>query len=221
MPRDKQIGRASALECPSRRPRSPFAWGDGDLPLPQPVRSAMPAVKSRVSGECWLTSLGPDQKTRSKAGLAYPLRVLVVLMITVLFVSSARSDVYINAFLRAQAESVVLSEDKSIANVTITVVNSTAAPYSLVFLSAVLKDNRGYFFTPADRPTGIVTGRSNTCEVGMILEPGASLLIGLSFRVFPPLPPDTTTLRLSAEFQAQRHTCESFTVSLNDLNILN
>jgi hypothetical protein len=30
-----------------------------------------------------------------------------------------------------------------------------------------------------------------------------------------------TTLSLSAEFQAQRHTCKSFTVSLNNLSVLN
>jgi hypothetical protein len=168
-----------------------------------------------------LTSLDPDQQTRGEAGLAHPLRALVVLIITVLFVSSAHSDVYINAFIRAQAASVVLSEDKAIANVTVAIANSTAAPYSLVFLSAVLKDDRGHFFTLAARPTGIATGRPSTCEAGVILEPGASLLVGLSFRVFPRLQPDTTTLRLSAEFQAQRNTCESFTVSLNNLSVLN
>jgi hypothetical protein len=171
--------------------------------------------------EARLTSLGPDRETRGEAGLAHLLRALVVLTITVLFASSARSDAYINAFLRAQAASVVLSEDKTTANVTVAVANSTAAPYSLVFLSAVLKDDRGHFFTLAARPTGIATGRPSTCEAGVILEPGASLSIGLSFKVFSRLPPDTTTLRLSAEFQAQRHTCESFTVSLNNLSVLN
>ena len=171
--------------------------------------------------EALLTSLGPDRETRGEAGLTHLLRALVVLTITVLFASSACSDVYINAFLRAQAASVVLSEDKAIANVTVAVTNPTPAPYSLVFLSAVLKDDRGHFFTPAARPTGIATGRSNTCETGVILEPGASLLIGLSFKVLPHLLMDTTTLRLSAEFQAQRHTCESFTVSLNNLSVLN
>ena len=167
-----------------------------------------------------MTSLGLDQKTRGGAELAYSLRALVALTITVLFAPSARSDVYINAFLRAQAASVVLSEDKAIANVTVAVANSTAAPYSLVFLSAVLKDDRGHFFTSAARATGIATGRPNTCEMGVILEPGASLLIGLSFRVSPRLPPDTTTLGLSAEFQAQHHTCESFTMSFNNLSVL-
>jgi hypothetical protein len=43
--------RASALECLSRRPRLLFARGDGDRPLPRPVRSAMLAVKAAVSGE--------------------------------------------------------------------------------------------------------------------------------------------------------------------------
>jgi hypothetical protein len=171
--------------------------------------------------EARLTSLGPDRETRGEAGLAPLLPTLVILTITVLFASSARGDVYINAFLRAQASSVVLSEDKATANVAVAVANSTPAPYSLVFLSAVLKDDRGHFFTPAARPTGIATGRPYTCETGVILEPGASLLIGLSFRISPRLPPDATTLRLSAEFQAQRHTCESFTVSLNNLSVLN
>jgi hypothetical protein len=52
MPRDKQIGRVSALECVSRRPRSPLARGNGELPLPKPVRSAILAAKPPESGEC-------------------------------------------------------------------------------------------------------------------------------------------------------------------------
>jgi hypothetical protein len=48
----KQIGRASALQCLSRRPQPPFARGDGYLPLPKPVRSAILATKPPVSGEC-------------------------------------------------------------------------------------------------------------------------------------------------------------------------
>lgn len=156
-----------------------------------------------------------------KPGCANPLRALVVLTIAVLFAPSARGEVYANAFLRAEAASAVLSQDKTIASVTLTVNNSTAAPYSLVFLSAVIKDDRGYFFTPAARPTGIVTGRPYTCETGVVLAPGASLVIGFSFRVFPRLPPDTAALRFSAEFQAQRDTCESFTVSLNNLSVVN
>src|SRR3954471_6718327 len=54
MPRYRQIGRASALKRFSRRPRSPSARGDGDLPLPKPVRSAMLAAKPLLSGECRL-----------------------------------------------------------------------------------------------------------------------------------------------------------------------
>ena len=57
MPWCKQIGRASALERFSRRSRSLFARGDGDLPLPKPVRSAMLAAKLLVSGECRLVRL--------------------------------------------------------------------------------------------------------------------------------------------------------------------
>lgn len=47
MPWYKQIGRASALQCLSRRPRPPFARSDGASPLPKLVRSAMPAAKSQ------------------------------------------------------------------------------------------------------------------------------------------------------------------------------
>ena len=51
MPWCKQIGRASALRCFSWRPQSPFARGESDLPLQQPVRSAMLIAKPPVSGE--------------------------------------------------------------------------------------------------------------------------------------------------------------------------
>lgn len=49
---NKQIGRASASECVSRRPRSPLARGNGELPLPKPVNSAILAAKPPESGEC-------------------------------------------------------------------------------------------------------------------------------------------------------------------------
>jgi hypothetical protein len=57
MPLNKQIGRASASEYLSRKPRPPFARGDGDLALPKLVRSAMLAAKSLVSGECRFTAV--------------------------------------------------------------------------------------------------------------------------------------------------------------------
>ena len=39
---DKQIGRVSASECVSRRPRSPLARDNGELPLPKPVQKRDP-----------------------------------------------------------------------------------------------------------------------------------------------------------------------------------
>src|SRR4051812_42678604 len=59
MPRYAQIGRALALRCLSRRPRPPFARGDGDLPLPKPVKRATLAAKPWISGECRLRRLVP------------------------------------------------------------------------------------------------------------------------------------------------------------------
>lgn len=155
-----------------------------------------------------------------KPRCANSLRALVVLAILALCTAPARAEVYSNAFLRAEAASVVLSPDKTTASVSLAVANSTAAPYSIVFLSAVLKDDRGYFFEPAARPAGIATGRPFNCQTGAVLAPGASLVIGFSFRMSPRLPPNTTTLKLSAEFQAQRGTCENFTISLNNLNVV-
>jgi hypothetical protein len=52
MPWSRQIGRVSALRCLSWRPQSPFAHGESDLPLRQPVRSTMLTAKPPVSGEC-------------------------------------------------------------------------------------------------------------------------------------------------------------------------
>jgi hypothetical protein len=57
MPRDKLIGRVSALECVSRRPQSPLARGNDELPLPKPVRSAILAAKPPESGECRIMCL--------------------------------------------------------------------------------------------------------------------------------------------------------------------
>lgn len=148
------------------------------------------------------------------------MRALVVLAILTLLASPVRAEVYANAFLRAEAASVNLSPDKSTASVSLVVTNSTAAPYSIVFLSAVLKDDRGNFFELANRPTGIATGRPYTCQTGAVLAPGASLLIGFSFRVSRRLAPNIARLSFSAEFQAQRGSCENFTVSLNNLGVV-
>jgi hypothetical protein len=151
---------------------------------------------------------------------SHPIRTIATLAIIVLFAFPARTEVYSNAFLRAEAVSVLLSGDKTRASVSLDVKNLTAAPYKVVYLSAILKDDRGYFFEPAARPTGVAIGRLFTCETGAVLAPGASLVIGLSFRISPRLAPDATTLRLSAEFQAQRGTCENFTVGLDNLSVV-
>jgi hypothetical protein len=55
MPWDKQIGCASASEYLSRKPRPPFARGDGDLPLPKPVKGATLIAKRLSSGGFRLT----------------------------------------------------------------------------------------------------------------------------------------------------------------------
>ena len=52
MPWDKQIGRVSASECVSRRPRSPLARGNGELALPKSFEGAILAAKPPKSGEC-------------------------------------------------------------------------------------------------------------------------------------------------------------------------
>jgi hypothetical protein len=41
MPGSRHIGHALALQYLSRRPRPPFVRGNGDLLLPQPVRSVI------------------------------------------------------------------------------------------------------------------------------------------------------------------------------------
>src|SRR3954454_8239091 len=63
MPWHRQIGRGSALACLSRRSRSLFARGDGDLPLPKLVKNTMLTAKSPVSGECRV-----NQKINKNAG---------------------------------------------------------------------------------------------------------------------------------------------------------
>jgi hypothetical protein len=146
------------------------------------------------------------------------MRALITLWAISLFATSARAEVYTNAFLRAEAGSVSLSPDKTTASVTLAVANSTAVPYSIVFLSAALKDNLGHFFEPSGRPRGIPMGRPFTCEQGVVLAPGASLIIGFSFRVSPRAMLETPTLNFTAEFQAQRQTCENFTISLKNLS---
>ena len=148
------------------------------------------------------------------------MRALVVLCIITLFASPARAEVYANAFLRAEAGSVRLSADKTRASVNLALVNSTAAAYSIVFLSAVLKDNRGHFFEPAGRPKGIPMGKPFTCEQGVVLTPGEPLVIDFTFRVSSRAMRDTPTLNFSAEFQAQRHSCENFTIGLDNLSAI-
>ena len=54
MPWYKQIGRASALECLGRRPRPPFARGDGDLPLP---KAGEKRDASRKTASIWRMSV--------------------------------------------------------------------------------------------------------------------------------------------------------------------
>jgi hypothetical protein len=150
-----------------------------------------------------------------------PMRVLVALLILGLFASPTCAEVvYTNAFLRAEAQSISLSSDKTRASVSVALTNTTAAPYPIVFLSAGLKDNRGNFFEPAGRPVGIVTGRPYTCEGGVVLVPGKRLDIEFSFRVSPAAMLDTPALNFLAEFQAQRRSCENFTVSVPNLSVV-
>ena len=142
---------------------------------------------------------------------------LVVVWTIILFAISAYAEGYTNAFLGAEASAVKLSANKTMAWITLAVTNSTAGPYSIVLLSAALKDNHGHFFEPAGRPTGIPMGRPFTCDQGVVLTPGESRTIDFSFRVSSRAMMNTPMLNFSAEFQAQRHTCENFTISLNNL----
>lgn len=59
MPWSKQVGCASALQWVSGRSRLPFARSEGDLPLPQPVRTKILAAKPPASGEYQLRSPEP------------------------------------------------------------------------------------------------------------------------------------------------------------------
>jgi hypothetical protein len=156
---------------------------------------------------------------RRQSGMLKRMHALLIFPILALFASPAFAQVYTNAFLRAEAVSVALSRDRSAAVVSLTVENTTAASYRLVFLSASLKDNRGHFFDLFGRPTGIDIGSRYTCDEGFVLMPGARLVVGLSFRVSPRDVPDTPTLNLLADFQAQRHVCENFTVRLPNLEV--
>jgi hypothetical protein len=134
--------------------------------------------------------------------------------------SSARAEVYTNAFLRAEAASVTLSDDKTTLTLSLAVDNTTTRPYPMIFLSATLKDNLGNFFESANRPTGIPTGRPYSCEQGTVLAAGAPLVVVFSFRLPSRASLNNPSLTLSAEFQAQRDTCENFTVSLANLRIV-
>src|SRR5687768_14924621 len=106
-----------------------------------------------------------------------PMRALLIFSILALLASPALARVYTNAFLRAEAGSVALSDDRTAASVSLAVENTTAAPYRIVFLSASLKDNRGHFFDLFGHPTGIDFGSRYTCDKGFVLMPGARLII--------------------------------------------
>jgi hypothetical protein len=69
MPWDKQIGRVLASECVSRRPRSPLARDNGELPLPKPVNSAILAAKPPESGECRLRPRGSNASPAAPFGI--------------------------------------------------------------------------------------------------------------------------------------------------------
>ena len=68
---DKEIERVSASEYVSRRPRSPLARGNGEPPLPKPVRSAILAGKP--SRECRLIRKEISAILSISSGLAYVL----------------------------------------------------------------------------------------------------------------------------------------------------
>jgi hypothetical protein len=159
---------------------------------------------------------------RAAASIGYDhaqMSAFLVLPILALLASPAFAHVYTNAFLRAEAVSVTLSDDKTKAFASLTVENTTTAPYRIVFLSAALKDTRGHFFDVFGHPKGIDIGKRYTCDEGFVLTPGAPLVIGLSFNVSPRVMQDTRALNLLAGFQAQRHVCEDFTVRLPNLGV--
>ena len=153
-------------------------------------------------------------------GSSQPMHILIVFWMSMLVAIPAYAEAYTNAFLRAEAGAVRLSSNKATASVTLAIANSTAGPYSIVFLSAALKDNRGNFFKPSGRPKGIPTGRPFTCEQGVLLTPEQSLTIDFSFRVSSRAMVNTAIFNFSGEFQAQRHTCENFTIILNNLTAI-
>jgi hypothetical protein len=148
------------------------------------------------------------------------MRSLAVFLVIALFASPTQAQVYNNSFLRAEAQPIALLDNNTIVPVKISLTNTTDAPYAIVFLSASLKDNRGHFFDAAARPTGIVTGRPYNCDGGVVLAPGKSIMIGFTFRVSPRVMVDASALNFVAEFQAQRNSCENFSISLPDLRLL-
>ena len=137
-----------------------------------------------------------------------------------LFVSPTQAQVYSNSFLKVESPTISLLNKNSIASINISLTNTTESPYTIVFLSASLKDNRGHFFDAAARPTGIVVGRRYACEGGVVLAPGKSIVIDFTFRVSPSAMVDTPALNFIAEFQAQRDSCENFSVSLPNLRLV-
>ena len=153
-------------------------------------------------------------------GYARCMRWLAVLLLVALFVSPAQAQVYSNSFIKAEATPINLLDNKTKAFVNISLTNTTEYPYKIVFLSASLKDNRGNFFETEAPPTGIVVGRPYACEGGVVLGPRQSLTIDFTFKVSPRAMVDTPALNFVAEFQAQRDSCENFSVSLRNLRIV-
>jgi hypothetical protein len=160
-----------------------------------------------------------QQHPARQSSMVDPVRALVALVFLALLASSARAEVYTNAFLRAEVASVKLSDDKTTLTLSLAVDNTTAGPYPIVFLSAALKDDLGNFFAPASRPTGIPTGEPFNCKQGTVLAPGAHLIIVFAFRLPSRAMLNNPSLTLSAEFQAQRSACENFTISLSNLGV--
>jgi hypothetical protein len=144
---------------------------------------------------------------------------MIVLTFLSVLTSPAGAEVYNNAFLRAEVTAVKLLDDKRTVTFSLVVDNTTALPYPVIFLSAALIDDRGNFLDPAGQPTGIPTGRPYSCAQGNVLTPGAHLVIVFSFKLPSRAMSSDPRLALSAEFQAQRGTCENFTVSLRNLEI--
>ena len=62
MPRYEQFGTFPALKSGNRRLRSPFAPGDGDLPLSDAIGDAIMLGNCRNSGECRLNAILRDRR---------------------------------------------------------------------------------------------------------------------------------------------------------------